>query len=371
VLSPRGRDIDNILSDIYYNVKSPSSFSGVKKLYISAKKHNISYNNVKKWLTQQETHNLFVTPNTKFKRSHVIVAGYNDQWDGDLMDMSAYANTNDGITFLLVIIDIFSRQIYVIPLPNKRGETVANALKNIFDVQKPNILRTDAGKEFDCGAVHKVLMDYKVEGWIARNDTKANFSERVILTLKRRIYKYMHHNSTFKYVNILKDIVYSYNHTYHRSLQRTPASVTKQNEDEVRLEQYLIKRSSLKKHTSIETHFKFNVGDTVRVSHIRKPFDRGYTEYWSLEMFKIDKCYKRGGIIVYDLVDWYDEAVEGSFYTEQLQAVTTNVDDLYRIEQVVKRRIVNKRSQSLVKWLGWPEKFNSWIDSKTVKTYTS
>ena len=153
-------------------------------------------------------------------------------------------------------------------------------------------------------------------------------------------------------------------------MQRTPASVNKGNEDEVRLEQYLIQHSSLKKLRDGTTHYKYNVGDTVRVSHVRKPFDRGYTEYWSLEMFKIVKCYKRGGISVYDLVDWYDEPVQGSFYTNQLQAVKADVDKLYKIERIVRRKTVNKRSQSLVKWLGWPDKFNSWIDSKTVKTYS-
>ncbi len=325
---------------------------------------------MRKWLNNQETHNLFITPNSKFKRSRVVVAGYHDEWDADLMDMSAYSKSNDGTTFLLVTIDIFSRQIYVVPLMNKRGETVAHAIKSIFDVEKPNILRTDAGKEFDCELVHNLLKDYKVDWWVARNDHKANYVERVILTLKRRIYKYMHYNSTFKYVDVLKDIVYSYNHTYHRSLQRTPASVNKGNEDEVRLEQYLIQHSSLKKLRDGTTHYKYNVGDTVRVSHVRKPFDRGYTEYWSLEMFKIVKCYKRGGISVYDLVDWYDEPVQGSFYTNQLQGVKADADKLYKIERIVRRKTVNKRSQSLVKWLGWPDKFNSWIDSKTVKTYS-
>ena len=44
--------------------------------------------------------------------------------------MKAFKDYNDGYTFLLLVIDIFSKYGWVIPLKNKKGETVAEALKN-------------------------------------------------------------------------------------------------------------------------------------------------------------------------------------------------------------------------------------------------
>jgi len=359
------------LSDIYYDSKHPASFSGAHKLYVAARNHKISYANVRKWLKKQETHNLFVRPPIRFKRSRVVVAGYHDQWDVDLLDMASYASKNDGTTFLLVTIDIFSRQAHLVPLKNKRGRTVADALDKLFKNEKPNIMRSDGGLEFNCNAVRQVLDEYGVKGWIAYNDSKANYAERLILTLKRRIYKYMQYKNTFKYIDVLQNIVDSYNNTYHRSLQRTPASVNKENEDMVRLEQHLIRKSSKKKKKSLSTTYTFNVGDTVRVSHARKAFERGYLQSWSTEIFKISKRYKRGGTPAYNLIDWDDEPIHGSFYTQQLQAVTVGADKVYTIERVIKHRTLNKRSQSYVKWTGWPDKFNSWIDTSSVTDYST
>jgi len=48
---------------------------------------------------------------------------------------------------------------------------------------------------------------------------------------------------TYRYIDVLQDIVHSYNNTPHQSLGGvTPASVTKQNEDEIRYIQYLVRK---------------------------------------------------------------------------------------------------------------------------------
>ena len=49
------------------------------------------------------------------------------------------------------------------------------------------------------------------------------------------------------------------------------------------------------------------------------------------------------------------------------------VDKVYRVESVLQRRKVGRRTEALVKWFGYPSKFNSWIDASalvysTIKT---
>ena len=63
---------------------------------------------------------------------------------------------------------------------------------------------------------------------------------------------------------------------------------------------------------------------------------------------------------VYVVKDDHGEIVEGTFCAEELQKVIKK-DNIYKIETVLKKRKKGRRVQYLVKWLGYPESFNSWI----------
>lgn len=159
----------------------------------------------------------------------------------------------------------------------------------------------------------------------------------------------------------------SYNNTKHRSLGRRPADVTKTNKNEVRYEQYMIRVKSgklLKKKKKSQ----FKIGDVVRISHVRTAFDREYQQKWTGELFTIKQMYRREGIPVYKLKDWSGEDVQGTFYQEELQAATPNTT--YKIESILKRR--KRRGQAaevLVRWLHWPDKYNSWIAASDMKRF--
>ena len=63
---------------------------------------------------------------------------------------------------------------------------------------------------------------------------------------------------------------------------------------------------------------------------------------------------------VYLVKDDHGEILEGTFYDEELQKVI-KTDDVYKIETILKKRKKGRKDQYLVKWLGYPESFNSWI----------
>jgi hypothetical protein len=67
-----------------------------------------------------------------FKRNKVFVKGVDDQWDVDLMDMTKFAKYNNGYNFILVVIDIFSKYVWLRPLKDKKGESVLKALKDVL-----------------------------------------------------------------------------------------------------------------------------------------------------------------------------------------------------------------------------------------------
>jgi hypothetical protein len=67
-----------------------------------------------------------------FKRNKVIVKGVDDQWDVDLMDMTKFAKYNNGYNFILVVIDIFSKYVWLRPLKDKKRESMSKALKDVL-----------------------------------------------------------------------------------------------------------------------------------------------------------------------------------------------------------------------------------------------
>ena len=117
-------------------------------------------------------------------------------------------------------------------------------LKTIFkDGFKVNMVRTDQGMEFPGKEYNAYLKRQNVHHFYALNtETKANYAERLIKTLKHKLFRYMMKNRKQRYVDVLQDIVHSYNHTLHRSLGATSASITKEKKGESRLQQYLLRQ---------------------------------------------------------------------------------------------------------------------------------
>ena len=67
-----------------------------------------------------------------FARRRVVTRGLNDVWDIDLMDMSNLAKHKDGVHFIAIFIDIFSRYLYVEPMKNKTTKETLTTIKNVF-----------------------------------------------------------------------------------------------------------------------------------------------------------------------------------------------------------------------------------------------
>ena len=359
------------LSTLYFDPKSPASYLGPEKLYQYVKsegKVKIGRHRIRQWLQDQESYSLTRGARRKFKRSRVVVAGIDSLWDADLMTMIDLSKHNDDNKYVLVCIDIFSRFAYCQPIKNKTGANVVTALQNILGgPRKPNMIRTDRGMEFRSKDVNKYLKSVDIHHFYALNtETKACYSERLIKTLKQKIFRYLLKKRTHRYIDVLQDIVHSYNHTVHRSLGATPASITEDNEGESRLQQYLLR----KKPQSKFKPYKLKIGQTVRLSHVRGIFDRECSQKWTGEIFKVQRRFKREGLPVYKLEDWEGETIEGTFNEPEIQAVTVDASTEYHIEKVLKKRVKNKQRQVLVRWLHWPKKYDSWIPEDDVIKYT-
>ena len=283
----------------------------------------------------------------KFQKRRVWVSGIDDTWAADLADMSSLAKENDGYKYLLVVIDIFSKYGWLIPLKNKSGLNVANAFKNIFKERKPKKLWTDKGKEFYNKHVKTLVDVYSTE-----NEEKSSIAERWIRTMKERMYKYFTANNTYRYIDALDGLVKRYNNAKHSSIGMTPTEASKpSNEDAVRAKLYPPKPPPSKP--------KFAIGDRVRIPRKKKTFEKGYTSRWTEEVFTISKVLYTNPP-TYRITDSDGKEIQGTFYEAELQKTTQNV---YRIKKVIRKR----GKKVLVKWMGYPESQNSWVNTSDLQ----
>ena len=282
----------------------------------------------------------------KFQKKKVYVKGIDEIFAADLVDMQAFSEFKNGVKYLLTVIDVFSRYVWMVPLKTKTGLEVTNALKKIFQYRKGSKLWVDRGREFYNKHVQELIPLYSTE-----NEEKSSVVERRNRTMKEKMFKYFSANSTKKYIDILDRLVEDYNNTRHSSTGFTPKEASKKkNESEVWWNLYG-KYSPLKRKKP-----EFSVGDRVRISKKKGVFEKGYTPRWIEEVFKVSEVHYTEPI-TYKIMDLNNDEIQGSFYEPELQKTT---QEMFRIEKVIRR----KGNKSLVKWLGYPESFNSWVDSK-------
>lgn len=292
----------------------------------------------------------------------------------DLMDMKDLASDNDGYRYVLVAIDVFSRFALCAPTKSKAAKDVLVSLETLLSGPRvPKVIRTDKGREFNNTGVSTFLASRDIHHFNTQNtETKANYAERLIKTIKHRLYRYFINNKTRRYVDTLQAVVKSYNHTKHSSLGKTPASIDENNEQESRYEQYVLReKSSTRVKNEVKRHrlYAFKIGQTVRVTHIRNVFDREYSQKWTGELFKVKRRFSRDGLPVYKIEDWTGEDVEGTFYEQELQAVNVDENKEYYVDKVLKKRTRRKKREVLVRWLHWPKKYDSWIPEVDLKQY--
>ena len=220
--------------------------------------------------------------------------------------MQKLKDKNDGVHFLLIVIDVFSRFMWVKPLENKLEDMVINAFQHIFQrAKKPRHLRTDRGGEFTGRKVQDYFDSINIEHWTAHNDEmKANFAERVKQTLKKIFMGIYACKKNYRSIDVLKDIVHSYNNTKHRTTDMKPSEVTKGHVERC-LWWHLYKptESYEKLHQISRVSFEYKKGDKVCISHMVKTFERAYNEKWTREIFKVVQSFKHFGIHKYHLCD--------------------------------------------------------------------
>jgi len=343
------------LSHLYFSPSLPSSLGGVKRLTKRLKtRDKVKASNALRWLQGQDVYTLHKPIRNKFTRRQTIVSGIGEQLQADLIDVQKLKTQNNGMSYLLTAIDIFSKRAWVIAIKSKSGENVSKALEKIFSESKFRVVQTDKGKEFLNRHVQKLFSEINVEHFTTQNESiKASIVERFNRTFQTTMHRWFTYSGSNRYFEVLDDLVDGYNNRYHRSIGMAPNEVTFENQEEVWLK---LHPPTLKKKLP-----KLQLGDHVRISKSRLTFKKGYTASWSSEVYKVFKV-KRTNPIVYEIKDLNNEAILGTFYEQELQKVDKPTS--FKIESILKRKKIAGKEKYYVKWQGYPKTFNQWIDKE-------
>ena len=162
-------------------------------------------------------------------------------------------------------------------MKDKTANEIVKAFDKVLQEGRiPNRLRSDSAKDFTSEKFQKYVKSKKITHFVTHTEKQANYVEHFIKTLKSKIFKYMVEKNSPRYIDVLPKIVQSYNRTWHSGIRSEPINVNKTNEKQIWWQMHWPKESydpNRKKH---EIKYAFKIGDRVRTTSLRRPFQREY-----------------------------------------------------------------------------------------------
>jgi transposase InsO family protein len=285
------------------------------------------------------------------------------------LDFQNIANKNDGYKYILVVVDVLSRQVFATPTKTKSVKEIKQAFDEIFDnqmPQHPSRLFTDQGKEFDAAEMHEYFKEQKFIHKMSSKDAsvKAAMAERMIRTLRQKLYRYFSDNNTTNWVDVLPQVLKSINHSYCRPIGMRPVDVTRNNANA--LWQRLYGRANNDNDDEIARRRKpnFETNDAVRLALAKPVFRKGTLPTYTDEIFRIRQVVNKGPkgqqqpVTHYYLRDHKGKDIEGRVYASDMSKTREDEQTEYRIERVVKK----KGNKLQVKFIGYPDLY--WITNE-------
>lgn len=345
----------------YVNEKNLASFSGQNNVGRYSKLTNKSVTRKLARIPSYVLHREVKKPRIY---NPFILYEKRDLLQADLIDLAIRHKENKGNKYILIVCDAFTRKCWAKALTDKTSERVLTEFKKIY--KKTGFFKrfmTDAGTEFLSRKFKSFLTEKDIS--FIRGNPHAPHVERLNRTLQNMIFRYMTENETKKWVGVLGSVVEVYNNRYHRTIKMSPNQAEQKENRTLLINNvtlYYEKALNKRKDPS------FKVGDTVSIQKLRNVFAKGYDQVFTDELFKIGELHTKLPIPMYSLTDYNgEEKIEGRFYENELQRANYEV---FKVEEVLERRSKKGKKEVLVKWKGWPEKYNQWIPERDItRTY--
>lgn len=320
----------NILARLYYDENLPGSFSGKKSFWelVKSRKLNtecgISFKDVESFLRSQKTYAFFKPARKTFPTNACKIPGPGIYTACDIWDLSRYSDVNDGLSYCLVGLDMFSKLGFCIPMYDKSQKSVITAIESVLSSGFHfKCMFTDRDTAFLGKTTQAFFKAKNIHHFVSHNKFHSFPAERLIQTLTSKLFRILFHKKTQKWVEFLPSVIRSYNRSKHSSLMNgklSPSEVTLENSADIYKMRYHTKNKKKRKP-------KFKTGDIVLVAiekvHSDK-FRKSYQPTFREEPFKIKRVFSDETNPMYTIQTLDEnETIKGRFYEEELQLVKT------------------------------------------------
>ena len=309
---------DNIRSG--YHGDKPYSFSSKRQVYKNYP--HLPRSTIDKALLKSDTYTRF-KPYRKPKHfSPIYVSQLRELWQADLA-FFRHPNikaANDPFQYLLVIIDCWSRAIWLEPLKSKECREVAQKFRKILNsTTHPKRIQSDQGGEFKCDELNRFFDRKNIFQYFSYSSRKSAFAERVILSVKSILYKLMDFHKTNKWVELIPQVLKIYMNRRHSSIKMTPNQAELEESQAELFRIHQIKYGKVKKREKP----KFKVGDTVRVAIEYNREMRGWKQKWSDDIYIVRSILTNLPVVRYVLTDPLDgEPMRGNWFQDEISLVS-------------------------------------------------
>jgi len=341
----------------------PTAYSGITNV---SKFYNISDEKAEKILQHDntyQTHRYYMRPSI---HNPYYIYGRRKLVQSDLIDIAKLHRTNDGIKYLAMFIDVFTKKAWAYPMKTKTGQEMGRVVREWLEEigePRPAVLGADAGREYQNAVVREIMRSNGIDLQIEHGVSKAAVCERLNKSIQILIFKYMTDTQSDRYIDKLPALMSTYNGRGHRSLEYMNPDEADLPENEVRVRGIHIARwNKIPQKKPIH-----KIDQWVRIKIDSKKIgetSRAYEKQFKPEYYQIVRI-NRLKIPLYHLkvVDDNDPVI-GGFYKNEIVPCRGEV---FFIEEVIRERGRGRNRQLFVKWLHFSDRWNSWIPANNVQ----
>ncbi|KAL3078350.1 hypothetical protein niasHS_011557 [Heterodera schachtii] len=297
---------------LYKDLSSPVAFTSVEPLLREAQKsqRKISRTDVQNYLASQRTYTLHRQAKRRYRRLPTLAPGLHTEWQADLAIFDRLAKQNRGYKYLLVCIDTLSRQVFVEPIKIYPVEGVDGSGKGIHCPRSTHFFRAKDVEHF-C--------------MLTSPQFHAGMAERANRSIKERLYRYFTERNTYKWIDVVQDIVRAINHSPNSSIEMRPADVNFKNAEALRQKLHNAAENVVRRQP------RYRVEDRVRIEKYKHVFQKGYLPRFTNELFTVAEVHSERSPVVYRLRDDHNEIISGTV-EQQFVQVEWQTGNTVRIE---------------------------------------
>ena len=161
-------------------------------------------------------------PKRNYPTNKKVYIHIDEIWSIDLADMIGSKISNKkGLSYIFIIIDISSKNLWAMPLKKKYSQTITNEISNKLTTSKRKLLKIESnrGSEFYNNMSQNFLKTKNIQNFSGFTDQGPSVAESVIRTVRNLLKKPVFEKGNASWISELPSVTKKYNNTIHHNIK--------------------------------------------------------------------------------------------------------------------------------------------------------